>query len=75
MHWKDDIRMFWRKDEQDIGPTWRLFRWKPISELFNEEKATEAILRFLDKMGVGKKPRERPLDEFDGDEPEEMEIR
>jgi hypothetical protein len=40
--------------------------------LFNEEKATEAILWFLDRTGVGKKPRERPLDEFDGDEPEEI---
>jgi hypothetical protein len=27
---------------------------------------------FLDRMGVGKKPRERPLAEFDGDEPEEI---
>jgi hypothetical protein len=39
--------------------------------LFNEE-ATGAILWFLDRMGVGRKLRERPLDEFDGDEPEKI---
>jgi hypothetical protein len=40
--------------------------------LFNEEEATGAILWFLDRMGVDRKPRERPLDGFDGDEPEEI---
>jgi hypothetical protein len=39
---------------------------------FNEEVAIGAILWSLDRMGVGKKPRERPLDEFEGDEPEEI---
>jgi hypothetical protein len=34
--------------------------------------AIGAILWSLDRMGVGKKPRERPLDEFEGDEPEEI---
>jgi hypothetical protein len=72
MHWKEEIRMSWKKVEQEVGPRWRRYRWKPISDLFNEEKATEAILWFLDRMGVGKKPRERPPDEFDGDEPEEI---
>jgi hypothetical protein len=41
-------------------------------ELFNEEEAMEAILWFLDRTGVGKKPRERPLDEFDGDKAGEI---
>lgn len=33
---------------------WRHYRHKPISALFNEKKATEAILKFLDKTEVGK---------------------
>jgi hypothetical protein len=72
MHRKDDIRMFWRKVEQEVGPRWRQYRWKPMSDLFNEEESTGAILWFLDRTGVGKKPRERPPDEFDADEPEEI---
>jgi hypothetical protein len=40
--------------------------------LFHEEEAMGAILWFSDRTGVGRKPRERPLDEFDGDEPEEI---
>jgi hypothetical protein len=70
MHWKEDIKMFWDKVAWDVGPRWKKYRWKPILELFNEEKATEAILWFLDRTGVGKKPRDRRLEEFDGEEPE-----
>jgi hypothetical protein len=29
-------------------------RWKPISELFREKKAEEAILEFVRRIGVGK---------------------
>jgi hypothetical protein len=70
--WKDDIRFLWRHVERDVGPRWRRYKWKPISALFNERKATEAILVFffLDRTGVGKKPRNRRLEEFDGEEPE-----
>jgi hypothetical protein len=72
IYWKEDIKMFWRKVAKDVGPRWRRYRWKQISELFDEDKATEAILWFLDRTGVGKKPRERPLAEYEGDEPEIM---
>jgi hypothetical protein len=51
-------------------PRWRRYKWKPISALFNERNATETILIFLDRTGVGKKPRDRRLEEFDGEEPE-----
>jgi hypothetical protein len=64
--------MFWRKVRKDVRPRWRRYRWKQILELFNENKAMEAILWFLDRTGVGKKPRERPLAEYEGDEPEEI---
>jgi hypothetical protein len=66
MHWKDDINTLWQRMAKDVGPRWKRYRWKAISELFNEKKATEAILGFLDRTGVGKKPRERPLAEFEG---------
>lgn len=69
-HWKDDIRILWQQVERDVRPRWKRFKWKPISALFNEKKTTEAILNFLDRTGVGKKPRDRGLEEFDGEEPE-----
>jgi hypothetical protein len=72
IYWKEDIKMFWRKVVKDIRPRCRRYRWKQISELFNEDKATEAILWFLDRTEVGKKPRERPLAEYKGDEPEKI---
>lgn len=56
---------------RDVGPAWKKYKWKPISALFNENKATAAISVFLDRMWVGKKPRERPMVEYEGDEPEE----
>jgi hypothetical protein len=71
MHWKGDIKTLWQRMAKDVGPRWKRYRWKPISELFNEKKAAEAILGFLDRTGVGKKPRERPLAEFEVDRPEE----
>jgi hypothetical protein len=58
--------LFWHRVVKDIGPSWKRYRRKLISELFNEEQAMEAILWFLDRMGVGKKPRETALVEFEG---------
>jgi hypothetical protein len=43
-----------------------------MSALFNERKATEVILVFLDRTGVGKKPRDRRLEDFGGEEPKRM---
>jgi hypothetical protein len=64
--------MFWRKVAKDIRPRYRRYWWKQISKLFNEDKATEAILWFLDRTEVGKKPRERLLAEYKGDKPEKI---
>jgi hypothetical protein len=72
VHWKEDMKIFWRKVTKDIGPRWRRYQWKHMLELFNEDKAMETILWFLDRTGVGKKPRERLLAEYEGDEPEEI---
>lgn len=47
LHWKVEITELWRRVSKDVG--WRNHRWKPISSLFNEKKATGAILEFLDK--------------------------
>lgn len=33
---------------------WRRARWKPISRLFREERAEEAVLEFLRRAEVGK---------------------
>jgi hypothetical protein len=52
MHWKDEIKVLWRRVEKDVG--WKRYHWKPISSLFNEKKAMGAILEFLDKTEVGK---------------------
>jgi hypothetical protein len=52
LHWKNEIKELWKKVQREMG--WRNVRWKPISALFNERKATGAILDFLDKTGVGK---------------------
>jgi hypothetical protein len=45
MYWKDDMKDLWRRVERDVG--WKWYHWKPISSLFNEKKATGAILEFL----------------------------
>jgi hypothetical protein len=48
--------------EKGVG--WKRARWKPITLLFREEKATEAVLDFLRHTGVGKLGRvEAPGDE------------
>lgn len=52
IYWKDDTTRLWQRVANEVG--WRHYRYKPISALFNETKATAAILAFLDKMGVGK---------------------
>lgn len=63
--------MMWHRVGEEVGPRWKKYRRIPISELLNEDKATEALLWLLDRTGVGKKPRERPLAEYKGDKPEE----
>jgi hypothetical protein len=52
LHWKNEIKELWRKVQRETG--WRNVRWKPISALFDERKATGTILDVLDKTGVGK---------------------
>jgi hypothetical protein len=42
----------WDRVRKQVG--WRRGRWKPISELFREEKAEEAILEFVRRTGIGK---------------------
>jgi hypothetical protein len=42
----------WRRVAEDAG--WRRAKWKPISALFREEKATGAVLDLLRSTGVGK---------------------
>jgi hypothetical protein len=51
LHWKQEIKELWRRVQRELG--WRQYRWKPISALFNESKATGAILEFLEKTRVG----------------------
>jgi hypothetical protein len=68
MHWKEEIKALWRKVEKEVG--WKRYHLKPISSLFNEKKATGAILEFLDKTGVGKMAGEVDHDECGGDEDE-----
>jgi hypothetical protein len=53
-HWRQEIRELWRRVAKDVG--WRRAKWKPISVLLEEEKATEleAVLEFLRSTGVGK---------------------
>jgi hypothetical protein len=50
--WTPGIRDLWKRVNRDVG--WRRARWKPISRLFREEKAEEAVLEFLRRTGVGK---------------------
>jgi hypothetical protein len=69
MHWKDEIKALWRRVEKDVG--WKWYHWKPISSLFNENKATGATLEFLDKTGVGKMAGGLGHDEYGADEDEE----
>jgi hypothetical protein len=72
IHWKDEIKRLWKRVEKDVG--WRHYRHKPISALFNEVKATDAILAFLDKTRVGKLRGGLRVDEDDeGVEVEEEE--
>jgi hypothetical protein len=49
LHWKKEIKELWRRVQRESG--WRQYRWKPVSVLFNEKKATGAILEFLEKTG------------------------
>ncbi|KAI5793601.1 hypothetical protein FPQ18DRAFT_304904 [Pyronema domesticum] len=50
--WTSEIRDLWKRVSRDVG--WRRTPWKPISRLFREEKAEEAVLEFLRRTGVGK---------------------
>ena len=43
--WKTEINLLWKTIGKKLG--WKHRRNKKISELFREEKATEAILQFL----------------------------
>jgi hypothetical protein len=58
--WASEIRDLWRDVRKDVG--WRNPRWKSISQLFQAEKATAAILAFLKATGVGKMPGRERLD-------------
>jgi hypothetical protein len=40
LHWKREITELWRRVQRESG--WRQYRWRPISALFNERKATAA---------------------------------
>jgi hypothetical protein len=55
--------------EKDVG--WKRYHWKPILSLFNEKKATGAILEFLDKTGVGKMAGGLGHDEYGADAEDE----
>jgi hypothetical protein len=46
------MKQLWQMVAKEVG--WRHYRYKPISALFHETKATEAILAFIDTTGVGK---------------------
>jgi hypothetical protein len=37
-----EIQDLWKRVSRDVG--WRRARWKPISWLFREEKAEEAVV-------------------------------
>jgi hypothetical protein len=50
--WKGEIRDLWRRVGKEVG--WRRAKWKPISKLFREEQAEEAVLEFVRRTGVGK---------------------
>lgn len=64
IHWKVEIKVLWRRVQREVG--WRNYRWKPISELFNERRATGAISEFLDKTGVGKMRGGVDPEDYDG---------
>jgi hypothetical protein len=56
-----EIRDLWRAVRKEVG--WRRAKWKPIAVLFGEEKATGAVLDFLQNTSVGKVRRvEVPVD-------------
>jgi hypothetical protein len=57
--WRQEIKELWRRVAEGVG--WRRAKWKPISALLREEKATEAILVFLRSTGVGKMRRAATL--------------
>jgi hypothetical protein len=50
--WKGEIRDLWRRVGKEVG--WRRAKWKPISKLFREEQAEEAVLEFVRRTAVGK---------------------
>jgi hypothetical protein len=51
-HWLPQIRELWRAVAKATG--WRQAKWKSIARLFQEDKATEAVLDFLKQTDVGK---------------------
>jgi hypothetical protein len=61
--WKGEIKDLWRRVGREVG--WRRAKWKPISKLFREEKAEDAILEFIRRMGVGRKSGAREPTEDD----------
>jgi hypothetical protein len=71
LHWKEDIKYFWKTVAEDVEPRWKRYRLKPISELFNEDKPIETHFSVSDRMGVGKQPIRKPPVECEGDELEE----
>jgi hypothetical protein len=59
--WLPEIRELWRAVGKALG--WKRMRWRSVSALFREERATEAILEFLRQTEIGKMRRvEVPVD-------------
>jgi hypothetical protein len=65
--WLPEIRQLWRAVEKALG--WKRERWKSVS-LFNEEKATEAVLEFLRHTEIGKMRRVEVPGDGEAGEPE-----
>jgi hypothetical protein len=59
--WLPEIRELWRAVGKALG--WKRMRWRSVSVLFREEKATEAILEFLRQTEIRRMRRvEVPVD-------------
>jgi hypothetical protein len=69
VHRRGEIKELWRRVHREVG--WRNHRWKPISSLFTEKKATGETLEFLGKTGAGKLRGSVGMDGDDGDEAED----
>jgi hypothetical protein len=67
--WLPEIRQLWREVGKALG--WKRARWKSVSLVFKEEKATEAVLDFLRRTEIGKMRRVEVPGDGEAGEPED----